>query len=90
MEPGWRALRATGVEGEADLAYATAHQLFHPLLPRLDDLPEGQATAVRTALGMAAGGTPDRFLVALGFLSLRERGRPGGTSAARPGRRPVV
>ncbi|MDZ5622438.1 AAA family ATPase [Nocardioides sp. HM23] len=69
-EPGWRALRATGVEGEADLAYATAHQLLHPLLPRLDDLPGGQADAVRTALGMAAGGTPDRFLVALGFLTL--------------------
>lgn len=69
-EPGWRALRATGVEGEADLAYATAHQLLRPLLPCLDQLPEGQAAAVRTALGMAAGGTPDRFLVALGFLSL--------------------
>jgi DNA-binding CsgD family transcriptional regulator len=67
---GFRTLRATGVEAESDLPYAAAHQLLHPLLPLLDELPQTQAHAVRVALGMAAGGTPDRFLVALGFLSL--------------------
>jgi len=77
-EPGLRVLRATGVEAESDLAYATAHQLLHPLLPLLDELPDAQADAVRVALGMAVGGTPDRFLVALGFLSLvSEAGRDG-------------
>ena len=65
-EPGLRVLRATGVEAESDLAYATAHHLLHPLLPLLDELPEAQGDAVRVALGMAVGGTPDRFLVALG------------------------
>ena len=69
-DPGFRVLRATGVEAESDLAYATAHQLLHPLLPLLDELPDAQASAVRVALGMGDRGTPDRFLVALGFLSL--------------------
>jgi len=69
-ESGFRTLRATGVEAESDLPYATAHQLLYPLLPLLDELPEAQSSAVRVALGMATGGTPDRFLVALGFLSL--------------------
>jgi len=69
-EPGFRVLRATGVEAESDLAYASAHQLLRALLTLLDDLPETQAGAVRIALGMDVGGTPDRFLVALGFLSL--------------------
>ncbi len=70
QEPGLRVLRATGVEAEADLGYAAAHQLVYPLLELLPELPETQAAAVRVALGLEAGETPDRFLVALGFLSL--------------------
>jgi DNA-binding CsgD family transcriptional regulator len=66
----FRVLRATGVEAESDLAYATAHQLLYPLLSLLGELPETQASAVRVALGTQAGSTPDRFLVALGFLTL--------------------
>jgi DNA-binding NarL/FixJ family response regulator len=69
-EPGFRVLRALGVEAESDLAYASAHQLLYPLLPLLDELPDAQANAVRVALGMAGAASPDRFLVALGFLSL--------------------
>ena len=77
-ETEFRVLRATGVEAESDLAYATAHQLLYPLLPLLDQLPETQANAVRVALGTAGGSTPDRFLVALGFLSLNsEAAREG-------------
>jgi DNA-binding CsgD family transcriptional regulator len=69
-EPGLRVLRATGVEAEADLGYAAAHQLVYPVLELLPELPEAQAAAVRVALGLEVGETPDRFLVALGFLSL--------------------
>ena len=69
-EPGLRVLRATGVEAESDLGYATAHQLLYPLLPLLPELPEAQANAVRVALGASSVDVPDRFLVALGFLSL--------------------
>lgn len=67
---GPRTLRATGVEVEAELPYATVHQLLGRLLPQLDAIPAVQAEAVRVALGLADGGTPDRFLVALGLLSL--------------------
>jgi DNA-binding CsgD family transcriptional regulator/tetratricopeptide (TPR) repeat protein len=69
--PGFRVLAVTGVQTESELPYATAHQLLEPLLPLLDRLPTEQADAVRTALGLGQdGGEPDRFLVALGFLSL--------------------
>ena len=68
--PGFRVLRATGVEAETDLGYATAHQLLYPLLELLGEIPEAQAGAVRVALGTESGDAPDRFLVALGFLSL--------------------
>ncbi len=71
-----RLLRAGGVEAESEFAYAAAHQLLQPLLPLVDELPDPQADAVRVAFGMAPGGPPDRFLVALGFLSLlSEAGR---------------
>jgi hypothetical protein len=72
----FRVLRGTGVQAESELPYAAAHQLLCPLLPLLDALPVPQAQAVRVALGMADGGAPDRFPVALGFLSLlSEAGR---------------
>ncbi len=71
-----RLLRGTGVQAESEFAYASAHQLLRPLLPLTGSLPPPQAHAVQVALGMAPGGPPDRFLVALGFLSLlSEAGR---------------
>lgn len=74
--PDVRVLRGTGVQAESEFAYASAHQLLRPLLPFIDVLPTPQADAVRIALGMSSGGPPDRFLVALGFLSLlSEAGR---------------
>jgi DNA-binding CsgD family transcriptional regulator len=68
--PGFRVLSATGVEAESEFPYATAHQLLLPLLPLVDRLPAAQAAAVGVALGTGPGDPPDRFLVALGFLSL--------------------
>ena len=68
--PGVRVLRATGVEAEADLGYAAVHQLIYPLLDQLTAVPSAQARALRVALGLELGETPDRFLVALGLLSL--------------------
>jgi DNA-binding CsgD family transcriptional regulator len=67
---GFRVLRATGVEAESDLGYAAAHQLVYPLLELLPELPDAQASALRVALGLDTGPIPERFLVALGFLSL--------------------
>ena len=65
-----RVLRAAGVESEMELAFATLHQLCAPMLGRLDDLPEPQRGALRTAFGISAGPPPDRFLVAMAVLSL--------------------
>src|SRR5688572_1970547 len=47
-----RVLQASGVESEAELAFASLHQLLRPLLPMLDRLPEPQAMALRGALGL--------------------------------------
>ncbi|MEU5868888.1 LuxR family transcriptional regulator [Nonomuraea sp. NPDC047529] len=65
-----RVLRITGVESESDLAFASLHQLLWPVTGSLDALPEPQRVAVGAALGLAAGGDGDRFLLAAGVLSL--------------------
>ena len=61
-------LTASAGEAEAALAYATLHQLLRPVLGRIERLPAPQAAALGVALGLAAGGAPDRFLVALAEL----------------------
>lgn len=65
-----RVLRTGGVESESDLAFAALHQLLWPVAGLLDALPGPQRDAVRAALGQAAGGAGDRFLLAAGVLSL--------------------
>ncbi|MFG2944808.1 helix-turn-helix transcriptional regulator [Streptomyces adustus] len=67
---GCRVVRAAGVQSEMELSYAGLHQLCAPLLSHLDDLPEPQRNALRTAFGMQVGDAPDRFLVSLATLSL--------------------
>jgi DNA-binding CsgD family transcriptional regulator len=67
---GFRVLRAVGVESEAELPYAGAHQLCRPLLDGIDGLPVPQHDALRVAFGLGEGPTPDRFLIALALLSL--------------------
>jgi DNA-binding CsgD family transcriptional regulator len=66
----FRVERASGVEGEMDLAFAGLHQLCTQMLDRLDRLPEPQRTAVETAFGLSGGSPPDRFLVGLATLTL--------------------
>jgi DNA-binding CsgD family transcriptional regulator len=65
-----RVLQASGVESEAELAFAGLHQLLRPLLPVLDRLPEPQAMALRGALGLSHERTDDRFLISLAVLGL--------------------
>ena len=67
---GCRIARATGVQSEMELAFAGLHQLCAPMLDHLDRIPVPQRDALRTALGLAAGPPPDRFLVGLAVLSL--------------------
>jgi DNA-binding CsgD family transcriptional regulator len=67
---GFRVASIGGVESEMELPFAALHQLCAPLLGRLAALPEPQQAALRVALGLSSGDTPDRFLVAVAALSL--------------------
>ncbi|GAA1943877.1 LuxR family transcriptional regulator [Streptomyces durmitorensis] len=68
---GMRLLRATGIEAESELPFAGLHLLLHRVTDRIDDLPQPQAKALRTALGLATGDArADRFLIGLAVLTL--------------------
>ena len=67
---GFKVVRGAGVESEMELAFAGLHQLCAPMLGRLDSLAEPQRRGLSVAFGLASGHNPDRFLVALGALSL--------------------
>jgi DNA-binding CsgD family transcriptional regulator len=55
-----RVLRAAGVEYEAELPFSGLHELLHPVLPLVEDLPGPQAAALRGALAMSDEAV-DRF-----------------------------
>jgi hypothetical protein len=67
---GFRVETATGVEAEAEFAFAGLHQLCAPLLARAGVLPEPQQVALGVAFGTRDGAAPERFLVGLAVLSL--------------------
>jgi hypothetical protein len=47
-----RVLRATGIEAENELGFAGLCSLLHPVTTYLKALPEPQAVALRSALGL--------------------------------------
>ena len=63
-------LSGAGVESEAQLPFAALQQILRPALGHLERLPQPQAAALGGALGLAAGGGEDRFLISLAVLSL--------------------
>ena len=65
-----RLLRATGVESEMELAYASLHQLCAPLMSIVERLPSPQRHALEVAFGLSEGQAPDRFLAGLAVLTL--------------------
>uniref|UniRef100_UPI0005A72601 AAA family ATPase n=1 Tax=Streptacidiphilus carbonis TaxID=105422 RepID=UPI0005A72601 len=72
---GFRVVRATGVEYEADLPFAGLNLLLAPALDRLPGLPGPQRRALQRAFGLsdepaAAGAAPDRLLAGLATLTL--------------------
>src|SRR5690348_9927949 len=67
---GCRVERAVGVQSEMELAFAGLHQLCARMLSGAEQLPVPQRETLRTALGLAAGPPPDRFLVGLAVLGL--------------------
>ncbi|MFG1820656.1 AAA family ATPase [Kribbella sp. NPDC049174] len=62
-----RVIRAAGVESEHELAYGGLHQLCAQLRPNLS-APGYEA--LRTAVGLTKGDSPDRFLVGVSMLNL--------------------
>jgi DNA-binding CsgD family transcriptional regulator/tetratricopeptide (TPR) repeat protein len=62
--------RVLGVQSEMELAFAGLHQLCAPMLSLAGQLPVPQRDALLTALGVAAGPPPDRFLLGLAVLGL--------------------
>jgi DNA-binding CsgD family transcriptional regulator len=67
---GFTVARCAGVESEMELAFAGLHDLCSPFLGHLDSLPDPQRGAISSALGLTAGVSPDKFLVAVGALGL--------------------
>ncbi|WP_330182691.1 LuxR family transcriptional regulator [Nocardia sp. NBC_01503] len=65
-----RTLRVTGVESEAALPYAALQVLLRPVLGKLVQLPQQQANALGSALGLGETSFGDRFLVGLATLNL--------------------
>ena len=63
-------LEGFGIESEAQLAFAGLHQLLRPVLDHAPNLPGPQAAALRSALGLDAGGAATPFLVYLATLTL--------------------
>ena len=67
---GTRVARVTGVESEAPLGYAALHRLLLAFPGLFERLPAPQRYALESTFGLVAGPPPDRFLVALGVLTL--------------------
>jgi DNA-binding CsgD family transcriptional regulator len=65
-----RVLRGSGVESEMELAFAALHQLWAPLLDRLEGLPAPQRAALEITFGLREGPAPDRLFVGLAVLGL--------------------
>lgn len=68
--PDLQVVRASGVESEMELAFASLQQLCAPMLDRLGLLPPPQRHALEIAFGLSEGAAPDRFLVGLAVLTL--------------------
>ncbi|HEX6326644.1 MAG TPA: AAA family ATPase [Jiangellaceae bacterium] len=75
---GLRTLRAVGVEGEAEVAFAGLHQLLRPLLAETELLPGPQSSAIRGALGLAPSTSRDPLLIGAALLTLLADAAAGG------------
>jgi hypothetical protein len=69
---GTRVLTCSGVQAEVALAFGGLQRLLTPLLDQLPELPDDQAAALRTALGLSTAPAAD-LLVRTAVLSLLDR-----------------
>jgi DNA-binding CsgD family transcriptional regulator len=63
-------LRAAGVPGETEVAFAGLHEALRPVLPLVGDLPKPQRAALSGALGLMPAVEGERFLVGAATLGL--------------------
>ena len=69
--PDFTSLTTRGIESESVLAYAALLGLLNPVRHLLEEIPDAQADALRSALGLTSADAPaDRFLVGAATLSL--------------------
>src|SRR5689334_20012822 len=68
--PGFRVVRAAGVQSEMELPFAGLHQLLASMLDRIEGLPLPQSEALRTVFGLSSGRPTDRFFLGLAVLTL--------------------
>ena len=69
-DQGMRVIWLTGVESEVPLGYAALHRLLVPYPRLVEQLPVPQRDALHSTFGLVDGPPPDRFMVALGVLTL--------------------
>ncbi len=67
---GITSVQVTGVEPETQLGYAALHRFLLPFWDSIGRLPAPQRDALRSTFGLIGGPPADRFLVALGVLTL--------------------
>jgi DNA-binding CsgD family transcriptional regulator len=65
-----RILTTTGVQSEAQLAFAGLYRLLRPIVDQVDRLPPPQRGALLAAFGRSDAAPPEVFLVALATLSM--------------------
>jgi DNA-binding CsgD family transcriptional regulator len=65
-----RTLRCVATESEQEVTFAGLEQLLRPLHPLVERLPEVQAVALRSALGLSGERVEDRLLLGLATLNL--------------------
>ena len=67
---GLRITEVQGIQAEMELPFAGIHRLCSPMLGGVEVLAEPQQHAIRVALGVSPGNSPDRFLIAVAVLNL--------------------
>src|SRR5215203_1026335 len=75
---GFTVLRARGVELEAELPSSGLLELLRPIVGHVDQLPEPQAAALRSALALGPTDGSDRFAACAATLGLLAAASEGG------------
>ena len=67
---GMQIVRASGVESEMELPFASLHQLCAPMLDGLEAIPAPHRRAIEVVFGFRSGPPPGPLLIGLAVLSL--------------------